>query len=295
MTKEKDNEDSKQTNIALKQTGEWEGFEVFSYSQSHVAQLYKDPKNAVLPRIAAEIKILEQLHAAGYPVPKPSHPIELNGRAGFLVEKIDGDILAVSIRNAPEHINVYSREFAQLHARLHQSRIVCEGGDENVRIAQRLEALRTLPDHKQSLIALGNNLYTTTCFCHFDFGPYHVLHRGHDYYVIDWGNAGYGDPMADVARTVFWLCSDYVPGIGPYLVTRTEKEAFVTAYLQAYQRQLPLDAQRFYRWLVIFAAIEYDTELQDEGPADDLDLLYAMITNFFEGKQGDYFQYLICD
>jgi Ser/Thr protein kinase RdoA (MazF antagonist) len=282
-------------NIALKQTGEWEGFEVFSYSPRYVAQLYKDPKDDVLPQIADEITILEQLHAAGYPVPKPLRPLELNGRAGFLVEKIDGEILAVSIRNAPEKIGVYSQALARLHAQLHQSQIICERDDINARIVQRLEELTTLPVYKQSLMALGNTLYTRTCLCHFDFGPYHVLHRNADYYVIDWVNAGYGDRMADVAKTVFWLCSDYVPGIGPYLVTRAEKETFVTAYLQAYQRELPLDADRLYQWLVLFAAIEYDTEIQDEGPADDLDLLHAMISDFFAGKQGDYFQYLICD
>jgi aminoglycoside phosphotransferase (APT) family kinase protein len=86
--------------------------------------------------------------------------------------------------------------------------------------------------------------------CHGDFHPLNVLVDGGTSCVIDWTDAGLGDPHGDVSRTALLFLVATVAAtkrheralrkvFGPYLRRR---------YLAAYTAVHPLDADRLRRW-----------------------------------------------
>jgi streptomycin 6-kinase len=110
-----------------------------------------------------EALVMEHARAHGYPVPRV-HEV----RDGALVlERIEGETMFHDLRRRPWHLPRDMRMLAELHARLH--------------------AIAAPPE-------LGSG-----AFLHRDLHPDNVLLSPRGPVVIDWPNAGAGDPAFDVA------------------------------------------------------------------------------------------------
>jgi Ser/Thr protein kinase RdoA (MazF antagonist) len=85
--------------------------------------------------------------------------------------------------------------------------------------------------------------------CHGDLHPGNVILGNGRTVVIDWGNACRGNPVADVARSMY-LMRD-TPMREPGFLTPFVKALrgwFVTAYLAGYREIRPLDAAELLAW-----------------------------------------------
>lgn len=276
--------------------GEWEAFELYRYEEDELLFIYKPSIEYVHKAISKEVmflKLLESVNLAFNVVTC----ITLDNRYGFIVKAGQVSLLAISIRENPSELLKYAKILGSLHVQVHdgdyggrKARIIL---DYRAYIMKSLENLTELPEFQFRLIDLLKSIQYEEVLCHNDLGPYHVLLEDNHPRIIDWVNASYGDPMADIAKSIFWMCSDYVPGIGPYLIGKDVKKRFITAYLSTYQSFLSLKQDQILSWLVIFAAIEYDTEVKDEGLSPDLELLYNFIKAYFNGDNVNYFDYLI--
>jgi len=92
--------------------------------------------------------------------------------------------------------------------------------------------------------------------CHLDFHPLNVLFDGpHPTAVLDWENAGLGDPVHDVADAlVVWA---HGPSDLPRWLQPGEAQArslLAQRYLAAYRRLAPVDADRLAYFEVLAAA-----------------------------------------
>lgn len=273
--------------------GDWETFEIFSYSDSEMLQLYKSEN--LQNRRDKEIKLINSAKRSGFPVQEITSAVEINNKPGFLFKKIDAEIMAVQIRNDKSKLHKYAELQAMIHLELHSKNLSIKSTNFRDYIIEKISNFRILTQYINDLLILADSIFCENFFCHWDFGPYHILLENYNYYILDWASSGYGDRIASIANSVFWLCSDYVPGIGPYLLNRNEKQNYINNYLGSYNKKIELDRDKLTKWLIIFSAIEYDCEIQDEGPAEDLNLLFKFIEDYFNGLSVSYFDYLIMD
>lgn len=115
---------------------------------------------------AREALVMEHARAHGYPVPRV-----LEVRAdGLVLERVDGPTMLAALRRRPWTIARHAAALAALHGRLH--RIPFEGA----------------------------------ALVHLDFHPDNVLLSPSGPVVIDWTNAGAGDPGVDLALT--WVIGE---------------------------------------------------------------------------------------
>jgi len=120
-----------------------------------------------------------------------------------------------------------------------------------------LEDLRRRPwrlrSHGQLLATLHERLHVIAAppalgigaFLHLDLHPENVLIADGGPVVIDWTNAGAGDPWLDVALTWVILATSDAPGI----VARAGRSAFTRSFLAMFdpsevRRALPAAAER---------------------------------------------------
>lgn len=272
--------------------GEWEAFEIYRTIHNQSVYLFKAFVRMDDQGIEDEICILNEFKNR-YNVLNMGEKVTMNKRYGFLIDDKKYEIMAEIIRENVEKLEEYGVEFARLHVKMHELKTELELPNFTEYVPRALGSLQVIPEFKEKLINLYASIDSEVVVCHNDFGPFHVLKSDEDSFVIDWSNIGYADPMADVAKTVFWLCSNYVPGIGPYLLGKKVKKSFVQSYIEEYNKARQIDDDRLRKWFVIFCAIEYDGELQDEGMSPDIKLLYDYVEKYFEGEKVDYFDHLI--
>jgi aminoglycoside phosphotransferase (APT) family kinase protein len=101
--------------------------------------------------------------------------------------------------------------------------------------------------------------------CHGDFHPGNVLAApgGSALHAIDWTNAGVGDRHGDIARTLLWfeIAAVAAPRRAHRVLVRVVRSRLQRAYLNGYQRLLPMDRERVRLWrpvslLMIWSAAE---------------------------------------
>lgn len=150
-----------------------------------------------------EFELLQLLHAAGLPVPRPWHA----HRGSLLLDYVDGDPV-----NEPPDLTAFTDGLATALAALHDVAIPHPGlaGLPDVRDSWALPSGTTIagPDHALSEPAIRAALALAwpppaanpPVLLHGDYWPGNTLWRdGALAGIIDWEDAMTGDPLADVA------------------------------------------------------------------------------------------------
>lgn len=76
---------------------------------------------------------------------------------------------------------------------------------------------------KEYALKLLTDIPVKTNLCHMDFHFLNIMFDNHSYYILDWVNAGLGNPVLDIARTYIILLQ-YTPRLAnKYLKTISEK------------------------------------------------------------------------
>lgn len=134
--------------------------------------------------LAAEAAAMEFLHRTGYPVPAVD---QLSDDGTELVlERIEGPSMLEAIGRAPWTLRAQGRALAELHTRLHE-----------------IEAPGFLGP---APIGRGDRVV------HLDLHPLNVIASPKGPVVIDWANAGAGDPDVDVGVAWVLMASAEIPG-----------------------------------------------------------------------------------
>ncbi|HTK17617.1 MAG TPA: phosphotransferase [Acidimicrobiia bacterium] len=162
--------------------------------------------------IEGEARIIAYAREHGYPVPEIYDV--LSGGTEIVMERIEGPMMADEIMHAPWKMARHCRELANLHDRLHV-----------------IPAPDWLPD-------MGGDRLV-----HLDLHPLNVMMTASGPVVIDWTNAGRGDPLLDVGFTYILLTCPRVPGSNLLnLALRPVRFAMGRAFTKRY-RGRELDAQ----------------------------------------------------
>ncbi|MFD5064147.1 phosphotransferase [Streptomyces sp. NPDC058394] len=158
--------------------------DVFALDEARVLRRYRHEERPTY----LESRLMTHLAACGYPVPKVYEVTDTD----MVLERLTGPTMLEALAQRPWRVRSLGRVLGGLHDRLHG-----------------LPAPAWLP---KRFGTAGDDRVL-----HLDLHPDNVILTGRGPVVIDWSNAGAGDPAADVAMTMVTVGSADVPGLAARL------------------------------------------------------------------------------
>jgi aminoglycoside phosphotransferase (APT) family kinase protein len=228
--------------------------DVYAWGEGRVLKLFH---GRVPPdRVARKYAVTRAIHAAGVPSPAVYDLIEVQGRCGIVLERIDGASLLEYTQVRPWSIFAAVRLLAELHAQIHRYPAPVGLPSLRERITERIEASDAPEADKQAARDRLTSLPDGTALCHIDLHPGNVLMTPKGPVVIDWDSAGRGDPLGDVACTSHLMQAASLPPWSPgyaHLLLRCLRPLLRRCYLKCYFRLNAGTRQQVEAWQVPLA------------------------------------------
>ncbi len=246
--------------------------EVFAWGESRALKLYYEG----WPAIAAETEYqkAEAVYKSGAPAPAVDSVVQIDGRYGVIFERVEGPSLLGYTTSHPWTILRSAHTMAELHARMH----ACHPPSlpaQRERLQQKIRDALPLPDAlKQVALEALAQLPEDTVLCHGDFHPDNIVLSRRGPVILDWTDATYGHPLADVARTALLMQHAAVP---PHMPGRWLIEAgralWYQLYLRRYCQLRSISPEEVKAWMLPIAAARLS-----EGIAEEEQQLMSLVT-----------------
>jgi aminoglycoside phosphotransferase (APT) family kinase protein len=182
--------------------------DVYAHGDGFVLRRYRMDHDSLY-----EAAVMQHVRAHGYPVPEV---VEVSGR-DMIMERVSGPTMLSAMGTQPWKLRGFASTLARLVHALHEI---------------------PAPDWLHAKLAGGDALV------HLDLHPDNVMLTDRGPVVIDWSNAGRGDPNAEVGDLWLIMSIADIPGAGPKrALLRTGRKLFVSAFMRhfdtdAVRRQL---------------------------------------------------------
>ena len=232
--------------------------EVYAWSEGRVLKLFfpSRPRTAV----EAEAQATRIAHEAGVGTPAIGEIIEVDGRGGIVLERIDGPSMLAQLVTHPWQLRRLARQMAELQAAVH----ACRAPElRSLRDVVRWELSRTdLLDAavKETILQRLDRLPDGDSLCHGDLYPDNIIVSPRGPVVIDWSAGRRGNPLADVARSSLIIRMAELPADtkGRWLlrpVLRIVGAAFYAFYLRRYRQLRPFADEELAAWQLPMVAL----------------------------------------
>lgn len=259
----------------LRKIAEGREAEIFAWEDGRVLRLLRPGRPGdALAREAAAIEAVRAVTDAM--APRVYELIEYDGRAGMVMERIDGTDQITMLGRKPWLVASAGFALGRVHAEMHKATAPAEIEP----LASRLRRHFTKPEvpieSGRRLLAALEALPDGDRLCHGDFHPGNILMSKRGPVVIDWANVTAGDPAADFARTDLLLKMGEPPPGSPSLVKYMQgfgRKIIRWSYRRAYLKARPTDADLVRRWQIVRVA----DRLIDDGIESERETLMAML------------------
>lgn len=250
----------------LERIGEGREAEVFALGESRVVRLARTAE--FRDDVERERVALVAARRCGAPVPAFFERVDVDGRPGLVLERLDAHDLLRGLLRRPWELALVPSVLARVQAALHETVAPTDLPDLRADIAGRIRSSLVPRDVRDAALRAVACLPDGDRLCHGDFHPGNVLRRrGGGYAVIDWKAAARGDPAADVARTRLLMLGAWIPGAGPrqvQLLLAPFRWALYALYLLAYRRRRTVERHAIAAWLPILAAARLSYDIDQE-------------------------------
>ena len=229
--------------------------EVFAWEPGVALRLARDAWQE--PAIARECLGLAAASAGGAPVPEVHGRIEVDGRPGVLIDRVDGEDMLTGLGQRPWRVFPVARALGAIHADLHAIAAPPDLWTLREDMQRDLASDLVPADVREAALRELERLPDGDALLHGDFHPGNLLAGTQGPVAIDWTNASRGDPASDVARTRLILRRAAIPEGTPALtarIFRTGRELLFGGYLRAYRRRRDVDLELVDRWEPVRAA-----------------------------------------
>lgn len=173
--------------------------EVFAWEDGRVLKLYREG----WPRLEAEQEahLIRVAYDAGLPVYRVFDVVEVEGRLGIVMERLEGISMEKIIEASPIKAFTLAPLLGELHARVHAVKIAGLPSQRQ-RLVTGIRAAQVLTDEaKRSALDSLALLPDGDTLCHGDFHPENIVITSKGPVIVDWCTASQGNPLADVANT----------------------------------------------------------------------------------------------
>lgn len=268
----------------LVRVGQGRTAEIFEWGSGRVLRLYREqvPREWVLHemRVAQSVFEAQLPSPAVYRAKTDEGLVEVDGRIGFEMDRIDGPSMLDELIAKPWRLWRYAHLFAGLHLAIHgtDARGLPSQREKFHGMADRISESFT-PEITARIHSAIDEMPKGDKTCHGDFHPDNVLMSSRGAIVIDWGPATLGCPAADVAWTVYLFRHGGMPpdkSLWQRLVLAFFRKLFLAEYRRAYLRGSALSWTEIARWGAIVAAIRLG-----DGIPEEHNLLVRIIRKHF--------------
>ena len=227
--------------------------EVFTWEDGFVLKLFYESMSDMAER---EIKATRIAYQGGLPVPAPEGLVEVDGRRGIVMERIDGPSMDEYMQSQPSKVFDCARALAELHAGMHS------------REAEGIRSLREVVERaierdsgwplpvREATLECVHHLPEGNGICHWDFHSGNIIMTERGPVVIDWSEAVLGNTLADVAMTwlLFRVCS--IPHwVKMRRLMQMFRRGFYSVYMRHYRRLRPFRDEELIPWKVPVLAV----------------------------------------
>jgi len=175
--------------------------DVFPWAGDRVVKLFH--RRIRTADIERERRNQDAAHGLGLAVPRVGEIVEVEGRGGLVMERVDGPSMMTAIERGGAPLDELAVQLADLQASLHRGVVSRDLPDQGEEFRLRLTHSRDLEaDERDDLLGRLAGLPRGDRLCHGDFHPGNVLLSDGGAVIIDWIAATRGSPAADVARTI---------------------------------------------------------------------------------------------
>ena len=214
---------------------------------------------------AIEADIVARVHAAGLPVPATDGVVEVEGRTGIVLERIEGESMWERMKAGPSQVPDLLAMLVDLQVQLHAAEV--DGlPDLSRRLGVKIDEAVQIPaaDRRRAQAMLAG-LPAGNALCHGDFHPANIALTAHGPIVLDWFDAATGHPAADLVRSSLLMRP---PEENSWLSGATQEllDLVHSSYV-CWLAQLGLiDARVFAPWEAVVAV----ARMSEPVPTDDL-------------------------
>ncbi|MFA6107155.1 MAG: phosphotransferase [Candidatus Latescibacterota bacterium] len=235
--------------------------EIHAWGLNHVVKVY----HPWMPRSAVELerRCTAAARAAGLPVPAVGEVVQLDGRVGLVLERVDGLSMMDRITGQQDHPMDSACRLAELHRALHQQPAPPGLPDQADRLESRIRRGSVLgPAEQEAALTALVRLDRGDRLCHGDFHPGNVLVADQGPVIIDWIDAASGSPAADLGRTVLLF-------EGAIATSQASEgmPALMRQYRDAYLEGYGADhgpAATWRAWMPVLAAARLDEQIEEQ-------------------------------
>lgn len=221
--------------------------------------------------VLREAAALGALRAAGVAAPEPLGTVAVDGRAGLLMERVEGTDLLSLLGRQPLRTLSGGRLMARVHVAMHDLPAPAALPDVREVLRDRIGRAAPLGARLRGrALALLGDLPAGDRLLHGDLHLGNLIGSWTAPVVIDWGGAAGGDPLADVGQTALLHRLGVPPGGAPALVRALAplgRRLLRGRYLATYRRLRGLDHGVLARWELVQAAGRLSAGIDDEEPA----------------------------
>jgi aminoglycoside phosphotransferase (APT) family kinase protein len=257
--------------------------EIYEWDSGRVVKLFYPGYS--LESAEREEVLTRAVAATGLPVPQVFGQVQIDGRYGFIMSRVEGISLLDRFAIRPWGLMGDAKMFVRLHVQVNAAR-----ADDLPPLRERLRANITeaerLPDEwRAKAHSMLNALPDGEFVCHGDLHPDNVMIASDDPVLIDWPGVQKGTPAADFARTLLVLMTATPPPHIPKiqrLMMNAGRSLFTHTYRQHYYRLTRLAPQYVRTWMLPVCAARFNENLTDDLPA-----LHRLMAKLVAETQGD--------
>jgi len=182
-------------------------------------------------RIDYEIRVQNELLKTSLPVIK-FYPSEFDGT--IKMDYINGITLGDKILK--QHYQSGVEDLLYLQEQIHCVKGLHLPAVKDL-IMRKIIMSNACPEEKNKMERCLSEIENGESLCHLDFHPYNVIEKSGRFFIIDWANAGNGNPIYDYVRT--------------YIILDEHDHSFSHRYREQLKQESEIDNDQFEKALYL--------------------------------------------
>lgn len=202
-------------------------------------------EGTTIDEVRKEITMSKEAFVMGTPTAISFDIVKVGSQYGLVYELLNAETLSSCIKRAPERIDEYARQYANLFRQLHSIEVPADSNVPNAIEHERQQILhirRYFPQESiDLLLQILDAIPTSNRLLHLDLQVKNTMMQGDELMLIDMGEMGYGHPVLDLGHAysaMVLLIGDYDKTIG---IPRELGNKFWNLAINYYFEGLPAD------------------------------------------------------